>query len=251
MKQNRIILIVALLMIAGAAWEIKGMSRHQTLTKPGIITSPIANSQRLEIYLPVHVLDYQSKAIPMEQAVLDKLPQDTSFGTRIYARSQDDFLLMNVVLMGTDRTSIHKPQICLPGQGWNIDNGHSSYETVRIEKPHPYDLQVNKLVCSRDVRTEGGNSAKQSCVFVYWFIADNDLAAGHWSLMRKMATHLLWTGELERWAYVYCMGVCPPGGEDETYARIKKFITAAVPQFQLAAGAPVGELAARQTAGSH
>ena len=26
----------------------------------------------------------------------------------------------NVILMGTDRTSIHKADLCLPGQGWQI-----------------------------------------------------------------------------------------------------------------------------------
>jgi hypothetical protein len=38
---------------------------------------------------------------------------------------------------------------------------------------------------------------------------------------------------LQRWAYVACISPCAPGQEDATFARMKKFIAAAVPEFQL------------------
>jgi hypothetical protein len=37
---------------------------------------------------------------------------------------------------------------------------------------------------------------------------------------------------------VFCAGTCAPGQEDATFNRIKEFIAAAAPQFQLAAGQP-------------
>ena len=46
----------------------------------------------------------------------------------------------NVVLMGHDRTSIHKPEYCLPGQGFTID--HREVVDIPIAQPHPYDLRV-------------------------------------------------------------------------------------------------------------
>jgi hypothetical protein len=51
-----------------------------------------------------------------------------------------------------------------------------------------------------------------------------------------MARDLMTRGVLQRWAYISCFSVCPPGHEEATYARMKEWITAAVPQFQLAAG---------------
>jgi Protein of unknown function (DUF3485) len=246
-KSNRTILVVALLMIGGAALGINRMKGNQRLTPPGIKTSPIPGSQRLAIYLPEQVLDYDSVLIPTDTNMLLYLPHDTSFATRQYRRAQDS-LVMNVVLMGTDRTSIHKPQFCLRGQGWDIDGGHSDFDKVRIESPHPYDLPVMKLLNSRDFTDAQGNIIKLRGIYVYWFVADNDLTADHWTRMRNMATHLLRTGELERWAYVSCFSVCRPGEEDATYSRMKKFIATAVPQFQLAANPPVASLEASQTA---
>jgi len=48
-----------------------------------------------------------------------------------------------------------------------------------------------------------------------------------------MARELFRTGELQRWAYVLCFAVCLPGQEEVTFERIRKFIAAAVPEFQL------------------
>ncbi|HWF20358.1 MAG TPA: exosortase-associated EpsI family protein [Verrucomicrobiae bacterium] len=246
-KSNRTILIVALLMIGGAALGINAMKAHQRLSPPGIITKPIPGSQRLDVYLPENVLDYQSIGLPTDKNMLIYLPQDTSFRTRQYRRNED-VVTVNVVLMGADRTSIHKPQFCLRGQGWDIDAENSASDTVRVESPHPYDLPVMKLVNSRDFNDKQGNLIKVRGIYVYWFVADHDLTADHWTRMRKMATHLLRTGELERWAYVSCFSVCLPGNEDATYARMKKFIAAAVPQFQLTVNPSVASLETPQTA---
>jgi hypothetical protein len=57
--------------------------------------------------------------------------------------------------------------------------------------------------------------------------------------MRWMARDMLLTGVLQRWAYVACITLCAPGQEEATFSRMKEFIAAAVPQFQLAAGPPV------------
>jgi hypothetical protein len=41
------------------------------------------------------------------------------------------------------------------------------------------------------------------------------------------------TGVLQRWAYVTCFSVCQPGQEEATFNRMKEFLAAAVPEFQL------------------
>jgi hypothetical protein len=51
-----------------------------------------------------------------------------------------------------------------------------------------------------------------------------------------MTKKLLFTGVLQRWAYVRFYGFCDPGREDATYDSIKRMIGAAVPQFQTTPG---------------
>jgi hypothetical protein len=253
-KQNTIILVLALALIGGTAVGMQRLKANQKLGKPGIKATAVPGSPRLDIYLPEYVLDYDSVVRPTGQDLLNGLPPDTSFMTRNFTlmdtnqAGRTDGILMNVVMMGTDRTSIHKPQFCLTGSGWNIDGAISSPDTVRIESPYPYDLPVMKLVSTRDVEETNGDKIRLRGIYVYWFVADHELTADHWTRMRKMATHLLSTGELQRWAYVSCFTRCFPGQENEAYERVKKFIASAVPKFQLATNPRVASNEPAQTA---
>jgi hypothetical protein len=236
-RQKWIILLAALAMIGGVGATLHRLKAGQTLGAPGIKTSRIPGSQRLDIYLPEDVLNYGSTNVPTDQGVLDGLPHDTSFAQRHYEApgDQENWLGLMAVLMGTDRTSIHKPQFCLKGSGWDIDAGRSSEETIRIERPRGYDLPVTKLVLSQDFMVNGARQTR-SGIYVYWFVADGQLTARHTARMWSSARHLLATGELQRWAYIGCLADCRPGDEDATYERMKKFIAAAVPEFQLVTG---------------
>ena len=229
--------VVALVLIATAAGLLTQVSSHQKLAPPGVKTHPLESSIRLEADLPEHVLDYASKLEETEDVVLATLPADTSFGRRRY-KGPDGFELdMRVVLMGRDRTSMHKPQICLSGQGWQIDDIASAQTSLRVERPYPYDLPVVKLIAKKAITADGQNRVG-SGIYVYWYVASDAVSASTSGFQRMwlMASRLLQTGVLQRWAYVSCFAVCPPGQESPTYERMKQFIAAAVPQFQLYPG---------------
>jgi Protein of unknown function (DUF3485) len=238
MKKQKIILaLVALALMGGGAAVLARMKTNHHLGAPGVKTEPIPGSRNLHVLLPEHVLNYQSEEIEQSDIVTNTLPADTSYGQRRYINAADpnEWVLMNVVLMGTDRTSIHKPQYCLQGAGWNIDDAASSETKILIQKPQPYELPVIKLVTTRIVQDTNSLPVTLRGIYVYWFVADGALSgdmsgAGR---MWTMAKHLLESGVLQRWAYVSCFSVCRPGQEDATYARMKKFIAASVPQFQL------------------
>ncbi len=236
-RQKWLILLAGLVLIGGTAGTLSYMRKHQKLGLPGVKWAAIAGSPRLELFLPERVLDYSSEILPMDTNVLNGLPQDTSFAARMYQEphaNYTNYLQMRIVLMGTDRTSIHKPEFCLTGVGFNID--HNDYDTVRIGGAQPFDMQVRKLLATRETRVNEHDVVYRG-VYYFWFVAENDLTASHEARMVKTAAHLLRTGELQRWAYVSCFVVCAPGGEEAACERVKKFIAASVPEFQLASGA--------------
>ena len=232
-RQKWIILVATLALIGGVAAILMRLQNHQRLGQPAIKTRPIAGSARLEIELPERVLDYTSEAVEVDKQTLEWLPQDTSFGQRLY-RAPDGFQVsLNVVLMGRDRTSLHQTEFCLEGQGWRIDRSVSGETKVRIDRPHPYDLPVMKFIASREGLVEGQTVAARG-VYVSWFVADNDeYTARHWQRMWWMARDLLRTGVLQRWASVAYFAHCQPGQEQATFERVKKLMAASVPEFQL------------------
>jgi hypothetical protein len=246
-KQKWIILLVALGLIGGTAGMLSRLKANQRLGLPGILTKDIPNSSRKEILLPELVLDYTSQPVELDTNLFIYMPQDSSFVQRRYKAADGFQTLLNVVLMGSDRSTIHKPQFCLAGQGWAIDQSKSAETTVPMQRPQPYDLPVMKLLTSRQFMKDG-QPVTYHGIYVYWFVADNQLTASHGTRMWRMAEELLRTGVLERWAYITCFSVCEPGQEEATYARMQKFIQASVPQFQKVAGSRSAGTAVTQTA---
>jgi len=234
---NRQLLIscgLALAIMGTAGGLLSQVRLHQRLAPPGVRTHPIEGSIRLEAELPEHVLNFQSTNLDADPIALAILPQDTSFGQRRY-RAPDDFTLdLRVVLMGQDRTSLHKPQFCLTGAGWRINDSASQETTIKVERPFSYDLPVVELVTSGAFEI-AGRKEPLSGIYVYWYVADDAMSAGTTGFQRMwwMASKLLRTGVLQRWAYISCFATCRPGQEVATFERMKPFISAAVPQFQL------------------
>ena len=188
------------------------------------------------VYLPETVLNFKSEIRPVTQDTLSWLPKDTTYGQRLYKAPDGFEASLNVVLMGRDRTSIHRPEWCLTGVGWVTDPQEMT--SVRISEPQPYDLSLMKLTATKRGKTAAGQPVVGRVVYVYWFVADHELTAQPGQRMRWMARDMLLNGVLQRWAYVACIGFCSPGQEDATFDRMKTLISAAVPRFQLATGAP-------------
>ena len=235
-KQKWMMVILALGLMGGSAALLMRLKATQKLGEPAVKTRPIPASQRLKVELPERVLDYASEAVEVDKTTLGWLPSDTSFGQRVY-RAPDGFeTAVNVILMGRDRTSIHKTEFCLEGQGWGIDRNASSQATVRMDRPYSYDLPVMKFVATKQV-TVNGQPVTARGIYVLWFVADNDeYTARHWQRMWWMARDLLRTGVLRRWASISYFAHCAPGQEDATFERMKKFIVASAPEFQLVPG---------------
>jgi len=246
-KANVIAFVVALGLMAGTGGLLNHLHAHQKLGLPGVKTSPIAGSVRLEVELPPRVLDYDSQPLEEDKVTLGVLPQDTSFGRRLYTAANGSQVLVNVVLMGGDRTSLHKPQFCLEGAGWHIDTAASTEATVPVRRPVTYDLPVVKLLASRQRTVEGQTDTLRG-VYVYWYVADGAVSASTSGIQRMwwMAKDLLRTGKLQRWAYVTVFSVCAPGEEEATFERLKAFIAASVPEFQLSPRAPQAAITARE-----
>ncbi|MGC8744205.1 MAG: exosortase-associated EpsI family protein [Verrucomicrobiia bacterium] len=189
----------------------------------------IAGTNR--VYLPEKVDGFVSQLIPVERAEYETLPKDTVYGRRLY-RSQDGFEIVNmVVLMGADRTSIHKPQYCLEGTGWRIDSTEKVF--IPMEKPFPYQLPVTKLNLSGYLVGNDGQKQLRKGVFLYWFVAENELTADHKSRMWSVALHRVKKGEIQRWAYVIYFSTCLPGEEEAVFERMKAFIKESLPEYQV------------------
>jgi Protein of unknown function (DUF3485) len=243
-KQKWILLIAAMVLMAGSGAMLHHLRTHQRLGVPGIKATPIPGSVVMQIELPERVLDLTSTNVPQAATTTNMLPKDTSFASRRYQSSNDFWVAANIVMMGKDRTSIHKPEYCLPGQGWRIES--QTNVVISIAGPQPYELSVAKWTVSISLRDNNGQMQEVRGLYVFWFVADNEETTSHWQRIMWLARDLLKHGVLQRWAYVSYFTICAPGQEDATFERVQKFIAASVPEFQLPPRSAYSNAVARQ-----
>src|ERR1051325_11663863 len=248
--------ITALALIAGTAAFLLTQHSRQKIGEPGVrvvaepiyaidggaSTNPPVLVNDKSVYLPPRVLDYRSQQIMLSPLMVSALPKDTLYGNRFYLQSNGFGISCQVVLMGADRSSIHKPQYCLKGLAYDIVESEPT--SVRVSRPHDYDLPVMKLNLRRSIQ-RGGEVRSEAAVFVYWFVADGELTSSHVDRMWWIARDMLRTGVLQRWAYVICLAPCEPGYERQTFEKLKEFIAASAPQFQLTSGPALTNIPAR------
>ncbi|MCS1408937.1 MAG: hypothetical protein M2R45_02115 [Verrucomicrobia subdivision 3 bacterium] len=198
---------------------------NQRLGEPGIKVVAVGENGELDIEFPELVLDYEGRVHPVSEGVINTLPADTTIGIRAYKAPDGYEMQVMGVLMGSDRTSIHQPEFCLTGNGYRITG--SKLDTVTVRGPETYELPVMVIRCEAPL-----NGVIYPAFYVYWFVADGLATAQHWERMWLMAKGLFTTGELQRWAYVSCLGLATPDNEEAYLNRIKEFLGHAIPDFQ-------------------
>ena len=231
MKQKKILLVLVLALIGASGAALKWFQANQKLGVPGIKATPVPGGIIMAFDLPARVPDFTSTNVPEANIVTDTLPKDTSFAQRRYMASDGFWVNANILLMGTDRTSIHKPEYCLPGQGWTIDL--KTNVNLSISGPQPYQLPVAKWLITNFIQTQDGKKEKVRGLYVFWFVAHNEETTSHGQRAWWLARDLLTTGVLQRWAYISYFAVCAPGQEDAAFDRMRKLIAVSVPEFQL------------------
>ena len=229
-RQKWLVFFVALGLMAGTAGALTWLRANQKLGKPGIKAMAIPGRVMMKIELPERVLDFTSTNMPEPEVVVGYLPKDTSYAGRLYTATNGLQINSTIILMGADRTSIHKPDYCLPGQGWSINE--KTVVNIPVAGPQNYQLPVTKWIIGNVYQTPDGQKHKVSGLYVFWFVADGEQTADNYQRMWWLGRDLLRTGVLQRWAYVSFFSVCAPGQEDATFERMKKLIAVTVPEFQ-------------------
>ncbi len=241
-KSKWLVLTAALGLMAVTGGYLAKVHQRMQLGAPGVKVGPglIYNETghlvaRQSVLLPEEILGCKGVDRPITRAEVDTLPKDTTFGRKLYQKS-DFAVVTSVVLMGSDRTSIHDPHYCLTAADWQIEK--TEQVVFPMDRPYPYDLQALKLTTFRTAQNRHGQPIQVRGFYVYWFVAADRLASDPVKRMWSIARTMVEKGVLERWAYISYFVTCQPGEEAATLAHLEQFIRASVPEFQTVAGQP-------------
>ena len=181
------------------------------------------------------------------------LPTDTEFARKNYTDFPGtDNIFCGIVLSGATDQSIHRPEACLVGQGWNITNT----EDVPIKLSSGRTLTVKNLTIKRAVTTLTGKTFTLTSYNMYWFVGNGVTTPYHYMRMFLSSWDRIVHNRANRWAYVtvsspIMQGLVKDGLDPaQTKALMVDFIKAIVPSFQKSEMADGGKQAEADAAAS-
>jgi exosortase len=217
--------VIALTAIAVAAF-ISHVAGLPSLGRAGV---DLSSDGREPVELPTFLgTDWIGRRAEVTQAERQLLPEDTGFSRKTYVSIADPAkqAFMSIVLSGHDRTSIHRPELCLVAQGWTIRGSFPHY----FSYPGRSGFPATVLRVEKEVPVQGGKVAVPQLV-AYYFVGGDVVVASHWDRLIRDAWNRVVHGRADRWAYVLIQ-TGESDGEAEALKRIQVILDETLPLFQ-------------------
>lgn len=189
--------------------------------------------------LPRYMSSYFSQEQAISEAEKKILPADTEIVRRVYQGLAQEEIMCSIVLAGGEKRSIHRPEVCLPGQGWVIN----SSQVLPITLSNGKTLNVTKLVLEREVQASEKERIKIKSLYLYWFVGKEVSTPSHQRRVFLTSWDRLVHNVNHRWAYVIVNGLVTDNlkanglNEEETLKRLKSFTGEIAPKFMVSEGA--------------
>jgi EpsI family protein len=142
-------------------------------------------------------LGFDEDVSPAERRIL---PADTEFAKKRYVGAFPSEINCEIVLSGAQKSSIHRPQVCLTGQGWTI----VQEQPLQLPLPGGATQRVRLLTLSRQE-----NGRPVTGYFLYWFVGRNRTTDEHVKRILYTSWDRVVHGVNHRWAYVIVSAIIP------------------------------------------
>ena len=152
----------------------------------------------------------------MNWAERSMLPADTGLVRKFYSLPNGAVgVHATIVLSGNDRSSIHRPQVCMTAAGNEIVN--SRLIQIPLEdRAEPLEVMV--LEMTRSYQDAAGTPRAHHSYYAYWFVGKGRETASHLQRMFWMGYDRVVHGVSHRWAYIALSGPRDPANENHLTA---------------------------------
>jgi EpsI family protein len=190
------------------------------------------NPIELPAFLGTDWIGRRSLVTPVEREIL---PADTGFSRKVYvslAEAKRDVLL-SIVLSGRDRTSIHRPELCLVGQGWTIQAAARNDFRFPVQVNGATSFPATVLEIRREMAVQGKTVVVPQLA-AYWFVNSESVVATHWERLLRDAWNRVTRARADRWAYVL-MQTDASDGKAAALGRMQRILDQTLPAFMASA----------------
>ncbi len=222
-RRARVVMLVVGLAAAGTVGLIERLEQLGNSAVAGVaLAADGLNPAPLPKFIGAEWSGQESEVTAVER---EMLPEDTGYARKLYVSLDDkrEQVFVSVVSSGQDRTSIHRPELCLVGQGWSL-LGQEKTEFAA-------DVPAALLRLEREWVAPAGTRQKVPALFAYWFVGRDRVAATTGERLWHTALNRLRL-QPDRWAYVVVQSaVMPHETEADVRGRMERVVTPLIAQL--------------------
>lgn len=196
----------------------------------------------IAMQLPNYVGDWIGTDAEITAREREVLAKDTQFARKTYTNLAGDSIYVSIVMSGDDMTtSIHRPERCLPAQGWNLQ----ATEKRSVALANGKELELTRLRNGRSIERKDKSRGTLQNLTYYTFIGSEEMTASHVQRTGIDLRDRILHGYNQRWAYVTVAGVVTKGwitperDEAQTTALIEEFVRQLGPELRKPDGSPL------------
>jgi EpsI family protein len=228
---------VAAVVVALAAGEMFFLKKLAALPPRGAAGVLLAADEKDPVELPAFLgTEWIGRRTAVSDVERQILPADTGFSRRHYVSVANPAraVYVSVVLSGRDRSSIHRPELCLVGQGWTV--GRATQRRFEFPGRPEAAFPATVLNVRREIATPApaGKPRVREIVpqlVAYWFVGSDTVVATHWQRLARDAWSRVVHARADRWAYVL-LQTDATDGEAAALARMEAVLKETLPAFQ-------------------
>ena len=161
---------------------------------PGVKLRPDDSHQP---YLPLSLGDYQGREFDMTAAEKNLLDEGVKLSRNIYASAKGRQIMATVILSGFEKRSLHRPEVCLPNQGWTV----TDRTPIPLQLADGREITIMMMRIFRDVEPQPGVRIRTRAINFYWYIgSDGTTCADHYEHVFLSYYDAVFRNIQHRWA---------------------------------------------------
>ena len=217
--------VAAVVITAGGLGICAMTDVNPAIAAPGVV-----------LELPLQFGKYQGQKFDMTAVERNILDQGVDLARCQYLSTDQHMMLATVIQSGMGGRTLHRPEVCLPGQGWNI--------TERLKIPVKLEngrtIQATLLRMHRDYEPSPGTRKRMRALNLYWYIgSDGTTSDDYYDHIRISYFDAVFRNLAHRWAMASFfvpmpegdVGITDPMQEVTALEELRDFAGGVAPKF--------------------
>ncbi len=189
-------------------------------------------------FLPLSLGDYQGREYDMTADEKNLLDEGVRLARNVYASATGRQIMATVILSGFEKRSLHRPEVCLPNQGWTV----TDRTQIPLHMADGREISIMMMRVFRDAEPKPGVKVRTRAINFYWYIgSDGTSCADHYEHIFLSYYDAVFRNIQHRWAMASIYVPLPEQrvGQEDPMQELgaaedaKEFLARLAPTFML------------------